>query len=116
MAYSSIPQASWASGETAAVTGTVPCLRGRVDQIEVKVSDNDGGKTVTVTLTSPNGGQLFTKGTIAKASTTVLKATSDAADFDAFYIEGTLSYTITPSGDPGASGLTVDVYLYGELL
>ncbi|MEA1950589.1 MAG: hypothetical protein U9N87_04350 [Planctomycetota bacterium] len=114
MAKAVIPQQSWANGETDGISGLGPVMRGRVDQIEVKISDPTNTITFTLTLTSPDGAELFTKASIARNATTVLKATSDATDYDAFYVDGKLAWTITPSGDPGTSGVTVDVALYGE--
>lgn len=109
-----IAQQSWASGITTAATGTTGTanLNGICEQIEVVVSNATNGITFTVALASAQAGALFSKAAIAENATTVLKATSDSTDFDAFLACGTLTWTITPSGDPGASGVTVDVYIY----
>ena len=108
-------QAAWTSGVTAAVVKTME-VNGVVEQIAVAVNDNTGNRTATVTITDENGATLFTKASIAENATTTYfarsyKATQDA-DFNPFLAVGTLTATITPSGDPGASGMTVDVYLY----
>lgn len=109
------PQAAWASGVTEAVAATM-AVNGVVEQIAVKVNDNTGNRTATVTITDENGATLFTKSGIAENATTTYfarsyKATQDA-DFNPFLAVGTLTATITPSGDPSTSGMTVDVYLY----
>ena len=114
MLYRSVPQQSWASGASGAKEVTIPDVRGRIEQIEVKVSNNTGNVTATVAIASANAGSLYSQAAIPENAATVYRATSDATDFDAFYAAGDLTVTITPSGDPGASGLTVDVNLYGE--
>ena len=108
-------QATWASGVTAAVVKTM-AVNGVVEQIAVAVNDNTDNRTATVTITDENGATLFTKASIAENATTTYfarsyKGTPDA-DFNPFLAVGTLTATITPSGDPGASGMTVDLYLY----
>lgn len=106
-----LDQQSWASGESDALAPTIDVF-GTVEQIEVKLNNNTNNVTATVTITTEDSGQLYTQAGIAENATTVYKATSDATSFDAFLCAGTLTVTITPSGDPGASGLTVDVILY----
>lgn len=108
-------QATWASGITAAVEKTLN-VNGCCEQIAVKVNDNTGNRTATVTIKDENNATLYSKSAIAENATTTYfarsyKATQDA-DFNPFLAVGTLTATITPSGDPGASGMTVDVYLY----
>ncbi len=108
-------QATWASGVTAAVAPTMQ-VNGCIEQIAVKVNNNTGNRTATVTITDDNSATLFTQSGIAENATTTYfarsyKATQDAG-FNPFLAAGTLTATITPSGDPGASGMTVDVYLY----
>jgi hypothetical protein len=108
-------QATWVSGATAAVAKTKNVI-GCCEQIAVKVNDNTGDRTATVTITDENGATLFSKSGIAENATTTYfarsyKATQDA-DFNPFLAVGVLTATITPSGDPSTSGMTVDVYLY----
>jgi len=105
-------QQSWASGESAALAPTLQNVNGKCEQVIVVVSNATNGITFTVAITDSDSGSLFSKAAIAENGTTVLKATSDATDFDAFLADGTLTATITPSGDPGASGVTVDVILF----
>ncbi|HCX88617.1 MAG TPA: hypothetical protein DG761_11385 [Gammaproteobacteria bacterium] len=106
----SLVQATWASGATAALTRTVQNVSGVCRQIEFKVAENTTNNiTFTLTITSESGAQLFTAAAIADNGTTIFKATSDATDFDAFLMAGTITFLITPSGDPGATGATVDV-------
>lgn len=106
-------QLSWADGVTAADTETLSNLNGLCEQIKIVVSNATNGITVTVAITDPDGGSLVSVAAIAENATTFLKATSDASDFDAFLLsDGTYTLTVTPSGDPGTSGVTVDVDLY----
>jgi hypothetical protein len=107
-----VAQHTFADGVTTALSKTLPNIRGICEQIEVVVNNNDGDATAIVTIADDLSGTLFTKSGIAENATTVLKATSDATDFDAFQSVGDLTVTVTPSGDPGESGMTVDVYLY----
>lgn len=105
-------QQSWADGESTAATVTLANVNGLCEQIEVIINNNTNDVTGTVTITDADSGQLFTKSGISENASTILKATSDATDFDAFLACGTLTATITPSGDPGTSGVTIDVYMY----
>lgn len=108
-------QATWASGVSDAVVKSRP-VHGCCEQLTVKVNDNTGNRTATVTITDENAATLFTKSGIAENATATYfarsyKQTQDA-DFNPFLAAGRLTCTITPSGDPGASGMTVDVELY----
>lgn len=108
-------QATWANGVSSAVAKTME-VNGIVEQIAVKINDNTGNRTGTVVITDANGATLFSKASIAENATTTYfarsyKSTQDA-DFNPCIAVGTLTATITPSGDPGASGMTVDVFLY----
>ena len=108
-------QATWATGVTAAVEKTVT-VNGECGRIAVAVNDNTGNRTATVTIVDENGAEVFSEAAIAENDTTSFgaysnKATQDA-DFNPFLSVGVLTATITPSGDPGSSGMTVDVYLY----
>ena len=110
-----IEQQSWASGATAALA-PIRKVTGRVEQIVVKISNATNGITFTLTITDEDSAQLYTKASIAENATAIYtansnKATQDA-DFNAFLADGTLTFTLTPSGDPGASGVTVDVAVF----
>ena len=107
-----IPQQSWASGITAATTPTY-ALHGRVEQIVVKINNNTGNATLTLTITSENeSGELYTKTGIPENASTVYNANKATPDFDAFLADEICTFTFTPSGDPGASGMTADVAIY----
>lgn len=105
-------QQTWASGASGAKSVTLNGINGIVEQIEVKINNNTGNRTATVVIASSNGGTLFSQAGIAENATTPYQATSDATGFDAFLCGGSVTATITPSGDPGESGMTVDVWLY----
>jgi hypothetical protein len=109
-----IAQQTWASGVTAAINITTHNLNGRCEQIEVLVNNATNAITFTVAIASEDSGTLYSQAGIAENATTVYKATSDATDFDAFLVDGSVTITLTPSGDPGASGVTVDLALYLE--
>jgi hypothetical protein len=105
---------AWASGESAALTDTL-VMNGLCRQVEVDVAENTSNNvTFTVAVTTPDGGSLFSVAAIADNGSTILKATSDATDFDAFLAAETVTVTVTPSGDPGATGATVNVGFYLE--
>jgi len=108
-------QGTWISGVSAALEKTL-VVNGRCTQIAVKVNNNDGDKTATVVIKDANGATLFSQAGIAEATTTSFfaeshKDTQDAT-FNPFLAIGTLTATLTPSGDPSTSGMTIDVYLY----
>ncbi len=106
-----VPQQSWATGVSAVLTPTM-AVRGKVEQIVVEISDATNGITFTLTITNSNGGTLYTQAGIAENAVTVYKATSDSTDFNAFLGDEICTFTLTPSGDPGASGVTVDAVMY----
>jgi hypothetical protein len=110
-----IPPHTFANGITAALEKTRKNVRGRCEQIEVVINNNTGNATATVLIESDLGGTLYTKAGVPENATTVYQARpvgSTDADFTAFLCASDLTVTVTPSGDPGASGMTVDVYLY----
>jgi len=110
----SLTEQSWASAESGALTGTIT-LVGRCEQVEVDVAENTtNGITFTVALTTADGAALFSQAAIADNGSTLFKATSDATDFDAFLAAEIVTFTITPSGAPGATGATVNVGVYLE--
>jgi len=106
-------QQTWANGVTAATAPTLNIV-GKVVQIETKGVCADEALTWTVTITTSNGATLFTKVSIPEGATVYdtesSKGTLDA-DFNPFYATGVVTITITPSGDPGASGATFDLVL-----
>jgi hypothetical protein len=106
-----LDQQSWLDTIHAALAPTME-VHGLCEQIEVKINDNTNARTATLTITSKNGGTLFTQAGIAHNAATVYKATSDSTDFDAFLADELCTFTILPSEDPGATGMTVDVVLY----
>jgi len=111
-----LAQQSFADDVTTATTAYLYNVNGIVEQIEVKVNDNDGDATATVAIASAQSGTLYSQAAIAEGATTVYTALSNKgtqdASFNPFLVCGTLTFTVTPSGDPGESGMTVDVYIY----
>jgi len=111
----SLPQQSWASGVTAAKAPTL-AVRGKCEQIVVDISVNTGTVTATLTITNADGATLYTKAGIPTGAKTVYLANSNKgtqdADFNAFLADEICTFTITPSGDPSTTGVTIDVALY----
>jgi hypothetical protein len=105
-----IPQQSWASGSSAARSVKLND-QGQVSQISFKANNTTNAITFTLTISDENSGQLYTKAAIPRNATTVYHATKDTEDFHEFIIGPGCTATITPSGDPGASGAAVDVIL-----
>lgn len=111
-----LPQQSWGAAESAALTPTMR-IRGKVEQITVKISTATAGDiTFTVAIADEDSAALYSQATIADAGTAIYgansnKATQDAA-FNAFLADGIVTFTITPSKAPGASGVTVDVAVF----
>ena len=109
-----ISEVSWDSGESTATTEDI-ILRGKCSQVEVDVAENTTNSiTFTVAVATEDGGSLFSVASIADYGSTILKATSDASDFDAFLAAEKVTVTVTPSGDPGTTGATVNVGFYLE--
>ena len=110
-----LDQQSWVSGVSAAITAYLR-LEGRVEEIEVKINDNTGDKTLTLNIKSLNGATLFNKAGIPEAQTNRYSANSEKntrdAYFNAFLVDEKCTLTLTPSGDPSTSGMTADVVIY----
>ena len=105
---------SWATTETAALTETVK-VNGRCTQIEVNVAENTTNNiTITIAAVSPISGTLYTLAAIPDNGTTVLKLQPATTDIGQWSANGDVVFTITPSGDPGATGATVTAHLQFE--
>jgi hypothetical protein len=104
-----LAQQSWADGETDAIDVEIP-ICGILNQYATKVSDNTGNKTMTVSIYDEDDQLLYTAAGIAENATTVTKLTADTE----VCIPAGSYCKMTPSGDPGVSGLTVDVTLIGK--
>jgi len=113
-----VPQMTVANGSSADDTADIT-INGSVKQITVGVNNNTGNKTATVSLTDADGSVLFTTETIAENtdSAPVVQQFMTVSDTDLplnILCDGTITVTGSPSGDPGASGMTIDVSLYVE--
>ena len=100
-----LTQLTWDSGETDANSTTCQIngvIRGHI----TTVNNNTNNVTATVVL-KYNSATMDTQSGIAENAATF----SDTNDL---WVNGTVTCTVTPSGDPGASGMTVDVVLYGD--
>ncbi len=110
-------QMSWASGVTAAVSQTLENVTMLVEKIVVVTNNSTNAITYGITFLDEDGaaailGTNFTA--IAENAKTVKYATSSTPDFPAsMLVRNSVTIEVTPSGDPGASGGTVDIILYG---
>ncbi len=102
-------QMSWASTETAALTDTIT-TNGVLIQALVGLSNATNAITVTFTLTGPDSFVVFTSSALAE-NNPVASPITLALDIP---LDGTYTLTVTPSGDPGASGITADIKFLGE--
>jgi len=112
-----ITEMSWASGVSGAalIQTEDVIMNGKCSQVEVDVGeDTTANITFTVAVTTEDGGVLFSVASIGDNGSTILKATSDATDFDAFLAAEVVTVTVTASGDPGTTGATVNVGFYLE--
>lgn len=102
-------QLSWASGDSTAQSFAFP-INGVIQEFTAVLNDNTGNKTVTVAIRDEDNYSLYTSGALAENATTVTKLTADTQ----VYVPDGCNVLVTPSGDPGASGLTVDLVFYGS--
>lgn len=113
-----ITELTWASGSSAAQTDDM-IINGKCSQIEVDVAENTTNDiTFTVAVTTVDGGSLYSQASIPDNGSTIYQAyslggTTDS-DFNAFLMAETVTVTVTPSGDPGTTGATVNVGIYVE--
>lgn len=84
-----------------------------LSRIDVVTSNSTNAITYTVALTDAASITLFSKASITENSPHSYSPTASTPDFNSVPIMGTHTLTVTPSGDPGASGGTVDVTLWG---
>ena len=103
-----LAQFSWDSGESAADSKAIP-INGIMYAFTTAVSDNTGNKTVTVAVVDEDSYTLYSLAAIDENDTTVTRLTAGTE----VYIPDGCSVVVTPSGDPGEGGMTVDVTLYG---
>ncbi len=113
-----VTQLSRDNGDANDVSTTIN-LNGTIRQITVGVNDNTGNKTVTIDIIDDNGSVLFTTETIAEntESAPIVQhyMTESATDLPlAVLVTGTITINANLSGDPGTTGLTADVVLYGD--
>lgn len=99
-----IDQMTVASGGHAAVTDTFT-ISGCVRRITIDLSNADNSVTATVALTDEEGAVIYTSGANNENAITILDVTE--------YMHGTLTVTMDVNSDPGASGITADIVLFG---
>lgn len=116
-----LPQMTRVNGDANDVSEDV-ILNGTIRQITVGINDNTGNKTATIDIIDDNGSVLFTTATIAENTTAAPVAqhymATSASDTNALPLAVLVTDTVTInanlSGDPGSSGMTIDVVLYGD--
>ena len=110
-------QLSWASGASGALTTTIANVNMLVERVDTVASNSTNAITYTIAIADENtvsNAELYSEAGLLENAQTVHLATKSTPDFDAFPCSGnTLTVTVTPSGDPGASGSTIDVIIYG---
>ncbi len=111
-------QLSRDNGDANDVSTTVN-INGTIRQITVGVNDNTGDKTVVISIIDDNGSVLFTTETIAEdtESAPIVQhfMTESSTDLPLLLlVTGTITIDANLSGDPGTSGMTIDVVLYGD--
>jgi len=111
-----VPQFTVANGSTAAVSKSLGSLNGTLKQAIVTINDNTGNATATLALIDEDSLTLWTETGIAENATTPFQYyTLSGTDLPlTILMDGTMILTMTPSGDPGAGGMTVDVVLFIE--
>ncbi len=97
---------SWASGESGALTETLEGISMIFERAVVIASNSTNAITYTVSLTDEDSCEAFSSAAIPENASTQKLATL-------VFVDNDLTLTVTPSGDPGASGSTVTVVLYG---
>jgi hypothetical protein len=104
-----LAQFTWASGASAADTANFP-ICGIMRAFVTVVNATTNNITITVAITDEDSYQLYSLGAIADDGTTVTTLT---AHTEIFIPEGSI-ISVTPSGDPGLSGATVDLTFIGR--
>lgn len=91
-------------------------LNGTIRQISVAINNNDGDATATIEIRDAAGAILWTEAAIAENATAVFQYnTRSATDLPlAILCAGPITVGCLASGDPGASGLTADVIVWGD--
>ncbi len=100
-----LAQYTVATDSSAAVTKAFP-VNGIFKAFTAVVNNNTNNVTVTVKITDEDGYALYTSEAIAENATTI------TSSLEVYVPTGSL-VVVTPSGVPGAGGLTVDLTLYG---
>lgn len=99
-------QMSWASGVSAAVEEDCN-VGGTIQTMTARASNATNSITYTIKLYDENDTQLFEQSGLAE------NHNSSILNIDIFFY-GVLTVEVTPSGDPGASGFTVDIDIHGD--
>jgi hypothetical protein len=101
-------QFTWLSTVTAGIEIDL-ITNGRMRWVIGTTNNSDNGITYTTTIADSDGTVMYTKTNWAENATEKVVLTSDTEIF----IPSNSTLTITPSGDPGASGGTFDITLIG---
>lgn len=115
-----ITQLTWASGNTDTLTATLNAdshnasldpnsINGLVSNFTFKTNNSTNAITYTVTVTNDLDGSVATFTSVPENASTFENGYDTDDNFVAFSVAGTLTFTVAPSGDPGASGGTFDM-------
>lgn len=108
---------TWANGEGHASQDTVmPNINMLVTRIDVLINQPTNNNTVNVTFADENGVAVidptnFT--TLADGTDHMLLSTNIPADFSTVTLNNTITCSVDPSADSGATSLTVKIIFYG---
>lgn len=91
-------------------------LNGTIRQITVAINNNDGNATATIEIRDADGAILWSEAAIAENATAVFQYNvRSATDLPlALLCAGVITVGCLASGDPGASGLTAVVTVWGD--
>ena len=110
------PRLSWANTETANITAVLNNVCMLIERVDVIINNSTNNVTVTITWADENsvvilGASNFA--TLADNTNHLFLASKATADFDVIPVYNDITITGSVSGDPGASGITADVMMYG---
>ncbi len=98
---------TWTNGASGAQSDATLDVNGIMKVAILSFPTNTGGKTVILSFVDQDGYEIYSSGE-KSASTHVLAITVPVKG-----TAGDITAIITPNGDPGASGLTVNFKVYG---
>ena len=108
-----VPAITLPNGASAEVKASNIPLNMIVKNIAVRTGDATNAITYTLKIYDDNSTIHCNVAGIADNAKTMLHSGLAAPDFPEFCINGTCQVGITPSGDPGGTGVSVNVDIFG---